>query len=63
MIRTLRSTLVALSNLLFTFALSYEGPPEIGILGEYEYVVVGGGASGLAVANRLSEDPGKYGHQ
>lgn len=25
---------------------------------KYDYVVVGGGASGLTVANRLSEDPG-----
>lgn len=27
----------------------------------YDYVVVGGGASGLTVANRLSEDAGKLG--
>lgn len=29
------------------------------LLKEYDYVVVGGGASGLTVANRLSEKPGK----
>lgn len=29
------------------------------LLEEYDYVVVGGGASGLTVANRLSEQPGK----
>ncbi|KAI8649919.1 hypothetical protein NCS56_01443000 [Fusarium sp. Ph1] len=39
-----------------TFALSYDGMPEIEILKEYDYVVVGGGASGLTGANRLSED-------
>lgn len=27
------------------------------LLKEYDYVVVGGGASGLTVANRLSEQP------
>lgn len=29
-----------------------------GLLNEYDYVIVGGGASGLTVANRLSEQPG-----
>ena len=28
-----------------------------GLYESYDYVVVGGGTSGLAVANRLSEDP------
>ncbi|KAI8711684.1 hypothetical protein NCS52_01432600 [Fusarium sp. LHS14.1] len=57
MLRTFYLTRLALSNLPFTFALSYEGPPETEILEKYDYVVVGGGASGLTVANRLSEDP------
>lgn len=63
MLRIFCLTLVALSNLPFMFALSYESPLETEILAEYDYVVVGGGASGLTVANRLSEDPGKYGHR
>ena len=29
------------------------------LLKEYDYVIVGGGASGLTVANRLSEQPSK----
>ena len=30
-----------------------------GLLPSYDYVIVGGGASGLTVANRLSEDSSK----
>lgn len=31
-----------------------------GLLPAYDYVVVGGGTSGLTVANRLSEDEGGF---
>ncbi|RSL54802.1 hypothetical protein CEP54_009664 [Fusarium duplospermum] len=55
---TVCSTLLAFGNLQFTIALSYDGMSEIEILPEYDYVVVGGGTSGLTVANRLSENPG-----
>ncbi|RSM11332.1 hypothetical protein CDV31_006885 [Fusarium ambrosium] len=58
MLQKLCSTLVVLSSLSFTIALSYDGMSEIEILPEYDYVVVGGGTSGLTVANRLSENPG-----
>jgi len=30
------------------------------LLSEYDYVIVGGGASGLTVANRLTEEPGTF---
>jgi hypothetical protein len=30
------------------------------LLPEYDYVIVGAGASGLTVANRLSEDQGRF---
>jgi hypothetical protein len=32
---------------------------DIDVRAEYDYIIVGAGASGLTVANRLTEDPGK----
>ncbi|RMJ16968.1 hypothetical protein CDV36_003311 [Fusarium kuroshium] len=58
MLRKIYSTIIAFSNLSFSLALPYVGMSEVRILSEYDYVVVGGGTSGLTVANRLSENPG-----
>ncbi|RSL95418.1 hypothetical protein CEP52_012095 [Fusarium oligoseptatum] len=58
MLRKIYSTIIAFSNLSFSLALHYVGLSEIEILPDYDYVVVGGGTSGLTVANRLSENPG-----
>lgn len=43
---------------LATTALAYPSASSATLAKEYDYVVVGGGASGLTVANRLSENPG-----
>lgn len=33
---------------------------ESGLLAAYDYVIIGAGASGLTVANRLTEDAGEW---
>jgi len=58
------STLGALCTLVALFPAIATSIPlipryvsENEILAAYDYVVIGGGTSGLTVANRLSEDP------
>lgn len=62
MFPTFSSVLVALSSISFVFAALAYDISEAEILLEYDYVIVGGGTSGLTVANRLSENAGKYGN-
>ncbi|KAG8627358.1 hypothetical protein KVT40_004841 [Elsinoe batatas] len=63
MIHTLTTAFVASSLLTSALAFPPRGPrPQVvrnpaGVQASYDYVIVGGGASGLTVANRLTENP------
>ncbi|OBS25046.1 hypothetical protein FPOA_05582 [Fusarium poae] len=50
-------TLAVFSGLQVATASSYPRAEEAKLRAEYDYVIVGAGASGLTVANRLTEDP------
>ncbi|KKY15406.1 putative gmc oxidoreductase [Diplodia seriata] len=51
-------SLLPLAALLSLFnAVSQARPINDDLLDQYDYIIVGGGASGLTVANRLTEDP------
>jgi ribulose 1,5-bisphosphate synthetase/thiazole synthase len=52
------SATLALVSTSPTFASSAQVKRSVDdLLDSYDYVVIGGGTSGLVVANRLSEDP------
>lgn len=51
--------LLLLNGLASTALAQRSVARDSSLLPSYDYVVVGGGISGLTVANRLSEDSGK----
>lgn len=58
----LLTALVFISAAEYVFAAPFEFPGKViarheELLAEYDYVVVGGGTSGLVVSNRLTENP------
>jgi ribulose 1,5-bisphosphate synthetase/thiazole synthase len=55
---TLQTLTLAIFSGLHVATASYPRAEETKLRAEYDYVIVGAGASGLTVANRLTEDPG-----